>query len=311
MKYLFTLLLLGTSCVVFSQSADSFFKEALAASEQDDFKKALKAIDLAIEQDNTKADYFNLKGRYLIELKEYQEAYQVFGKAIVRFPKNSPLYLNRGIFLLSIGEVDLSIQDFSLALEYAGDDATKVAALVNLSSAKYTIRDFQGAHKDLMTAHEIDSLDIGILNNLGTISDEIGRGEEALMYFLKVAEIDSLSVPAHVNIGFKYQKMGRYEEAMSYFDKAVELNPEEPLAYNNRGYNKLKIGDVKGALKDINYSIKLYPANSYAYRNRALVYIETNKMKKACEDLQKAIELNFTRTYGNEVEELQEKHCGS
>lgn len=69
------------------------------------------------------------------------------------------------------------------------------------------------------------------------------------------------------------------------------------------------MGDLKGALADVNKSIKLYPANSYAFRNRALIYIEMNKIKKACEDLQAAIDKGFVQSYGQEVIELQKKHC--
>jgi hypothetical protein len=33
------------------------------------------------------------------------------------------------------------------------------------------------------------------------------------------------------------------------------------------------------------------------------------QQEKACEDLQHAVQLGFTPMYGNEVQELIEKHC--
>jgi tetratricopeptide (TPR) repeat protein len=87
------------------------------------------------------------------------------------------------------------------------------------------------------------------------------------------------------------------------------MNPNEPLGYSNRSYSRLKLGDTKGAMKDINKSIELYPSNSYAYRNRALIYIEQEKFDKACEDLQTAIDKGYTLSYGEDVINLQKKHC--
>ncbi|SFW85433.1 tetratricopeptide repeat protein [Chitinophaga sancti] len=89
----------------------------------------------------------------------------------------------------------------------------------------------------------------------------------------------------------------------------LELSPNDGVAYNNRGYVKYKKNDLKEALKDIERAIKYYPANSYAFRNRALIYFAMKQPDKACVDLQRAIQLGFTPMYGNEVQELLEKHC--
>lgn len=69
------------------------------------------------------------------------------------------------------------------------------------------------------------------------------------------------------------------------------------------------LGDTKGALADVNKSLKLYPDNSYAFRNRALIYIAQDKLDKACEDITTALDLQYTKNYGNDVLELQKKHC--
>lgn len=309
MKHIFSVCLFIFPFFVFAQTAESFYEEATAAAEAGDYRKALKAVENAIEQDNTKVEYFNLKGECFIELKKYQEAYDVLSKAIIRFPKDAMLYYNRADVFYMAREFEQSIRDFEKAFEYAQDDSMRVSCLINSSGTRFDIRDFQGGYEDLEKAYSIDSMNLGVLNNLGLVSDELGKTDEAIKYFTMAAKVAPESVLVYANLGFLYQNMGKYEEAMPYFDKAVEIDPELGVPYNNRGYNRLMMGDTKGALKDINQSLKLYPNNSYAYRNRALVYIEMNKMKKACEDLAKAIEFEFTRSYGNEVIELQEKHC--
>lgn len=103
--------------------------------------------------------------------------------------------------------------------------------------------------------------------------------------------------------------MGQHEKAIEYFDKVLEFDPEEPLGFSNRSFNKFKLGDLQGAMLDIEKSIKIYPANPYVYRIRALIYIEEGKIELACKDLQEALDKGFTISYGEEVIDLQKKHC--
>ncbi|NML39719.1 tetratricopeptide repeat protein [Chitinophaga sp. G-6-1-13] len=75
------------------------------------------------------------------------------------------------------------------------------------------------------------------------------------------------------------------------------------------GHAKYQLKDLKNALKDIQRSVALDPKNSYAYRNRALVYLAMKQPDKACEDLHRAINLGYTTMYGDDVQQLLEKHC--
>lgn len=300
---------IGINQIAWAQTATDYFQKANEANERKDFKSALKSIDQALRLDSLNADYYNGKAIILTELERYQESYDTYSKAIALFPNKSFLLNNRGNLLLSLGEFDASIQDFTHALSIAENDTAKRLCYTNRAAVKTKVRDFFGAYFDLLDAYKLDSTDIAILTNLGSVCDEIGKGEETLKYLLEAVRIDPTFYPAYGNIGFKYQMMGQHEKAIEYFNKVLEMNPDEPLGYSNRSFNKLKLGDLKGAMKDIEKSIKLYPANSYAYRIRALIYIEEKEFNKACLDLQTAIDKGFTVSYGDEVINLQKKYC--
>ena len=295
--------------LTFAQTADELYEKANSSFENEDYKAALKTVDKAIELDSLNVDFYNLKALSLYKLEKFQESYDTYNKAISIFPEKPYLYISRGNLFLTIQKYDYAILDFTKAMGLAENDSTKCFAVTNRAAAKLSVRDFEGAYEDLMTAYKYDSTDVATLTNLGAVCDEIGRGDETLKYLLKVIEVDSSFYPAYGNIGFKYQELGQYEKAIEYFNKVLEFNPEEPLGYSNRSYNRLKLGDLKGAMKDIEKSIKLYPENSYAYRIRALIYIEKGKMNKACSDLQEALDRGFTLTYGKEVLNLQREHC--
>lgn len=302
---LFTLL----SLTSFAQTADEYYKKASALYDKGDYTNAIVNIDKALQFDTENTKYLLLKGNTYDKAKKYQEAFDTYTKAINADPKDAYLYNQRGLLLMKILETEYAIQDFSKALEFEKEDSTRLTLLLNRGASKINMRDFQGAYEDFTDALKLDTLNIGVLNNLASVCDEVGKGELTLPYLFKIVKIDPTFIGAYVNIGFKYQEMGDYKTAISYFNKALELDASDALSYSNRAFNRYKLGDNKNALSDINKSIKLYPGNSYAFRTRALIYMATKENAKACADIEEALGLGFTKMYGEEVEKLKKENC--
>lgn len=308
MKVFLTLLLSLTFSISFSQTAKEHIKQGEDYYNKDDFKNAVKYANLALKADPNNESAMFLKANSLEQLKDYQAAFNAYTEMIKYYPNNPLVYNQRGLLLKKVQEFDLAITDFDRGIAL-GADSMRLSLHLNRGATKINKRDFQGAYNDFMVCYSIDSLDIGTLNNLASVSDEIGKGEQTLVYLHKILKIDSTFVGAWGNIGFKYQEMGDHKTAIQYFDKVLSMEPDEPLAYNNRAFNKYKMKDLKGALSDVNKSIQLYPGNSFAFKNRALIYIEQKKKKDACADIQEALRLGFTQMYGEEVEKLQAENC--
>jgi tetratricopeptide (TPR) repeat protein len=309
MKKLIIILLLFINTGAICQTSEDYFKNASALHEQEKNSKALNEINRAIALDTVNLKYLNYKARILVDLAKYEDAFNVYKKAISIDSTYYNTYNERGLLYIGAQQFDEAIADFSTGLEYADNDSAKILLLVNRAAAKMSKRNFKGSYDDLMLVYNIDSNDIGMLINLATICDELGKGSQTFMYLERVIQLDSNNYIAYANIGFKYQLLGEYEKSNKYYNKVLELQPDQALGYSNRSYNKLKLGDLKGAHADIDKSIKLYPGNSYAYRNRALIYIEEKKIEKACDDLKVALKYGFTDMYGSEVIWLHEKYC--
>lgn len=310
MRYTYIILfLLFIASAAQAQTAAEFYKKASVLAEKGDYKNALVQMNNALKKDSVNIDYLSAKAHILRELKEYQASYDTYSAVIGLSPKTSYAYNNRGLLLYSIQQFDASIDDFTEGLKVETRDSMRNMLLLNRAASKIYKRDFNAAYDDLMTIYKNDSLNIGMLTNLASICDEIGKGDMTLVYLEKVVKQDPGNYPAYGNIGFKYQEMGDHKKAIEYFNKVLEIEPKEPLGYSNRSFNKLKTGDIKGAYADIEKSLQLYPTNSYAYRIRALIYLQENKTAKACVDLDKALQLGFTGMFGDEVEKLKTKHC--
>lgn len=310
MKTLFCIFFLGFVNLVFAQSAADYYEEALALYEKKNYTAALAKLEKTMELDPSKVDYYDFWAEINIQLNRYRDAYSIYGLALEKFPEEAFLYNSRANLLLKLRGGEEAIKDYTQAIKLAKDEKMLITYLSNRAGGKISIMNYEGGYEDLIKAYALDSTNLAVLTNLGMVCDEVGRKEETLKYLIKVVEIDSLYFPAYINIGFKYQHLNRHAEAVDYFNQALEISPEEPLGYSNRSFSKLKLGQLNAAMKDIDKSIKIYPGNPYAYKIRALIWLEKKKLAKACEDLEMAITQGYTDMYGDEVLELQIKHCG-
>jgi tetratricopeptide (TPR) repeat protein len=309
MKKNITIVLLVSINFLIAQNAETYYKQAQDFFEEKDYATALNTIENAIKLDATDVSFYHLKAESYEALGKVQESYNVYSEAILKFPKASLLYNKRGMLLYYGRQYDYAIEEITKAITIEANDTLKNEYLINRGAAKAQKRDYKGSYEDLIKAYKFNPKHIGALTNLGSVCDEVGRGDETLKYLLEAVAVDSTYFPAYGNIGFKYQEMGNHKKAIEYYNKVLELDPKEPLGYSNRSFNRLKLGDIKGAIADIEKSIILYPENSYAYRIRALIYIEMKNMNKACEDIQMALDKEFTLSYGNEMLDLKKKHC--
>lgn len=299
-----------TCCTLaFGQTAEEYYKKASDLYDKQDYTNSIANIDKALGFYPGNSKYLLLKGNAYEKLEKFQEAYDVFTQSINANSLDGFAYNQRGLLLSKVRQNDEAILDFTTALGFETNDTVRLSLYLNRGVAKINTRNFQGAYDDLMESLKIDSLDIGTLNNLASVCDEVGKGDQTLKYLYKIIAIDSTFIGAYGNIGFKYQEMGDYRMAIKFFNKVLEMDVNEPLGFSNRAFNLYKLGEYKAALSDVNKSIKLYPANSYAFRIRALVYLALKEKEKACADLNEAIRLGFTTMFGDEAERLKKEHC--
>jgi tetratricopeptide (TPR) repeat protein len=179
-------------------------------------------------------------------------------------------------------------------------------------NAKYQLKDYRGAIKDLDKAIELKP-DFKLAYHTRAICfGELQKYDKALKDFNKAIELDPNFENVYLNRAY-YVKVnaGDFKGAIEDYDKFIQLNKEgnNAFALNNRGFAKFNLNDTIGGLNDIQSSISMDSTNSYAFRNRALINIAIGSIDLACKDLNKAIELGYTKTYGKEVEELLFKYC--
>lgn len=308
-RKLFLLPLLLFTLQANSQSINELLKKADKLVKEKKHKEALTIYQQAWKKDSTNYDLYMDRGSLYLEMKDPENAFYDFTKAVDLKPDSAQPYHHRAISLYAMMYTEEAIMDNTKAIELSKNDTLRMMSFMNRGTAKQQKRDFQGAYEDYFRASQYNPNDIGVLNNIATTLDELGRVDEALEYLHKIIKIDSSFIGSYVNLGFQYTKLKRYKEAIAFFDKALLIDKNDPLTLNNRGLALYHLKDYKRALADINQSLSIYPSNAYAYKNRALVYIAQEQKEKACTDLKKALDLGFRQMYGDEVDELQKENC--
>jgi tetratricopeptide (TPR) repeat protein len=179
-------------------------------------------------------------------------------------------------------------------------------------NAKYQLKDYSGAVKDLDKAIELNPNFKQAYHTRAICFGELKKYDKALLDFNKAIELDPNFKNAYLNRAYYVKVSARdFTGAIEDYNKFIELNKEGNNAYalNNRGYARLKMNDLPGAKEDIMMSFSMDSTNSFVYKNRALYFIALDSIDMACKDLNKAVELGFNKNYGSEVNDLIKQYC--
>ncbi|CAF0814736.1 unnamed protein product [Didymodactylos carnosus] len=155
----------------------------------------------------------------------------------------------------------------------------------------------------------------GTYNNLGSIYDDQGDYEKALLYYnkalgteLNAPNSDQIRMANYYNnIGLVYHGLQRYSEALEMLEKSLQIqqkilppnHPSLARSYNNISLVYNKQGNTNQAIEFLNKALEVqinslppnHPDLGTAYTNMGLVLNDQGKQKEALEMHEKALEI--------------------
>lgn len=310
-----TILFLSLSAQAQKESTNNFSSPEAAVEQFNELERTGKhqamlqsALD-ALEQFPEHLEILRINAELCFQLGDLDTAFSLYSRSIELDSTDHFSWQARAYLLLEAGAYRAAIVDYEQAVSLAPSDSVKYELYLNLASAYMNIRAFQEAHQLLEEGLNYNPDDLGFLNNMAVVSDEIGQAEKVLPLLQRIVELDSLNIGAWINLGFYHQTKEEFAASLPYFDRAQQLAPEEPLIYSNRASSLLGLGNLRRAMEDVNHSLALFPSNSWAYKVKARILLEMGESREACLNLTRALELGYTDQYGEEVLELQRLHC--
>ncbi|EAY26656.1 tetratricopeptide repeat protein [Microscilla marina] len=243
-----------------------------------------------------------------LQMKQLDEAEKALDKVLRLNDRYVEAYLAKGNIHLFRKNYDLALIDFTKAirLDSSNHHAFSGSGVAYQKLGKYTkaLTEFNKAIALNKEAY--------LYAERGDIYRLLGKHEEALRDYDQSIALGNNNFTPFEGKAFTLLSLKEYDKALAMFK--LTLTKKIPAdnkiyTYNNIGHTYYKMGKYAEALKHINYSLSKNNKNSYAYKNRALVYIAQGKKALACADLTKAQALGYRKLFGNEVQELQQKHC--
>jgi tetratricopeptide (TPR) repeat protein len=129
-------------------------------------------------------------------------------------------------------------------------------------------------------------------NNLGILSADMGRNEEAMAHYRRALELKPDNAEARNNLGALLEKTGRTGEAVVHYRKALETNPNCAQAYDNLGALLEKTGLTEEALTHYRKTLELNPGDTRIRNNLGTLLAKTGRTDEALAQFLKALEIN-------------------
>jgi len=270
------------------KDASDFFLKGNVALTQNNYTEAIRLYDEAIAKNADFSDAYLNKGICLMKINQVEEAYEILTEAIRIDPTLVQAILVRSEAGISLRKLNESEEDLKQIQKDYKDSSRYFLIHGNLMEAKSQTA---AALADYDQAIKLDRTNIEALVNRGAIQYKLGSFNLASDDFSDALFLNPLQSEALNNLGLLAIKKKDWEKAISYFDKILSLNPADPLALNNKGYALLGKRELPEAKNLIEKSLDIKPSNGYALRNLGIYYQYAGQPDKAVIQFNKAIEL--------------------
>ena len=210
----------------------------------------------------------------------------LWSDAVKKSETSAMAYVNLGTAYAKAGENDLAIENFRMALRYAGPEngGDPVTIHYNLGTVYQQTGRFDLAVDEYTIVTEIKPDDYRPFYNLGVIYHKMGKLEEAIAAYTNVLRRNPYNFKSYHNLGLIYQSrqgMGDIITAEKYYKEAVKLNPEYVKSRVNLAAIYEAKGDIELARQEYIAVIRSFPDYSPAYYNLAAIYEREGNLNMA------------------------------
>ncbi len=240
-------------------------------------REAEKYLRIAEESDLEDWEvYLNAAMAAIRVRQDYEAAFRNLDRALRLRPESARAHDLLGTAYLLTGQIDQAIEAANKAVSL---DPNLPSAWKNLSIAYLQANELGRALQAVQRALELDPRSAEALNTQASVQLLLGQPTEALDSARLAISIKGGDFPkAKVNAGFALGDLGRYEEARIYFLDAVATDPDEIMALLGLSQTLLLLGQPTDAIPHLEKVLKLSPGNQAAteLKSRALLAVTSD-----------------------------------
>ncbi|HCW05964.1 MAG TPA: hypothetical protein DGG95_01215, partial [Cytophagales bacterium] len=220
------------------------------------FKKALTAVDSAIEHFPFSTELLSVKAQVLSHLKEFDQALALLESAKNLHPNDLEIYLSIGSVQSLRGQHAEAIAVYEEALTFA-DETEHDELYYNIGLAYQSLEDYEKAIEYYKKSIDINISHEGSLYELAFCLDVVGQLESSLSYYRKFIDEDPYSAAAWYNLGIVCNKLEKFEEAIDAYGYALAIDENFASAHFNMGNSLMNLEKFTDALEEFKKTIEI------------------------------------------------------
>lgn len=236
------------------------------------------------------------QGQQAVAAGEKEQAIALYTRAHDLNPANPKPLTARSQLYAEQGSTDLALQDLTLALEGAPQQAAQNAGLYyQRANLRFQLGDLQGAITDYTHAIEMNGEYAQAYVNRGTARADRGDDQGAIDDYSAALALNpppGTQAAAYLNRCLSWSNLGDQTAALKDCNQAINLRPNHSLAYENRGLVRRRMQDLKGSMQDYTIALQLNPDSPEPYYNLALTRQALGDVEGALADFERALELD-------------------
>ena len=128
---------------------------------------------------------------------------------------------------------------------------------------------------------EVEPNNVDALGKKGDVLVNLGKFENAGLYFDKVLKLDPGNVNALTGKGNALAQLGNFEEAISYFNKVLEVEPNNVDALGKKGDALVNLGKFENAVLYFNKVLEVEPNNVVALGKKGDALVNLGNFENA------------------------------
>jgi tetratricopeptide (TPR) repeat protein len=259
---------------------DSFLMLSDYYEEGNNFKRALVALNHAMNQHPYSASLYVRKAQILSEQEQYEKAFEALDAAKIYEPSDLDIYLTKADIYMRMFDQDNAIKVLRKAKEYASGE--ELGDLYVLESTIYeTKKDYVNALKYLKQALRKDPENEIALSRISGIYDQTKDYGDAITFHLNFINQNPYSYWAWYNLGLAYMYLGLIEKAKEAFDYAIVINEHFEPAYHYYIDCLIGLEQFDTAMRYLKEYLDLFEADPEIWYRLGQCYEHKEDYKKA------------------------------
>ena len=143
-----------------------------------------------------------------------------------------------------------------------------------------------------LTENPTREVEVEIENDLGNLSINRERYEEALRHFMRVIELNPRHEHSWFNVARTYRLLKNDAEAEVYYLRAIEEEPQNPAAFSEHGGIYIGKKELQKAYAVVEQGVRLHPRSAHLRALLAAILLDMGEMRRGQAVLEEAERLD-------------------